>query len=143
VATTPFPLRVELGKVREFARATQSSHPEYLESEEAAVSPATFLMTAAFWQVPGSNPYDEVGERDWSRILHGAQEFSFPDGPPLAGTRLIGQARFGETYTKQGKRGGEMTFIELVTEYRDETGKLVATVTGTSIVTSKPTGAGQ
>ncbi|MBL7490513.1 MaoC family dehydratase N-terminal domain-containing protein [Frankia sp. AgB1.9] len=134
---------VELGKIREFARATGSSHEEYLRTEPDVVSPVTFLMSAAFWQaqVPGSSPYDEVEPLDMSRMLHGAQDFSFPDGPPVAGTRLVGRSRFGRTYAKQGRRGGEMTFTEVVTEYRDETGRLVAEVTGTSIATSRPAGA--
>ncbi|ADP80877.1 FAS1-like dehydratase domain-containing protein [Pseudofrankia inefficax] len=138
----PFPMVVELGKIREFARATGSSHPDYLETEQDAVAPVTFLMSSAFWQVPGSNPYDERRPLDMSRMLHGAQDFSFPDGPPVAGTRLVGQSRFGRTYTKRGRRGGEMTFTEVVTEYRDESGRVVAEVTGTSIATSRATGDG-
>ena len=31
-----------------------------------------------------------------------------------------------EVYEKEGKRGGTMRFAEIVTEFRDETGKLVA-----------------
>jgi hypothetical protein len=134
----PFEMRVELGKVREFARATGSSHPDHLDGEHP-VSPATFLMSAAFWQRRSSSAWP--ADRDMSRVLHGGQEFVFPDGPPEAGTVLTGQARIGEVFTKQGKRGGTMTFTEVITEYRDAKGTLVATAVGTFIETSKPTGA--
>ena len=133
----PFEMRVELGKVREFARATGSTDPRHLAGD-APVSPITFLMSSAFWQGPASSPWP--ADRDMSRVLHGGQEFVFPDGPPEAGAVLTGQTRIGDTYTKEGRRGGSMTFTEIVTEYRDAEGKLVATAIGTSIETSKPTG---
>ena len=43
-----FEIDVERGKVREFARATLSRNPAYLDGRRP-VSPATFLMTTAFW----------------------------------------------------------------------------------------------
>jgi N-terminal half of MaoC dehydratase len=140
LAAIPFTMDVEAGKIREFARATGASHPDYLDGERP-VSPPTFLMAAAFWQGPESSPWRGV-ERDLARVLHGAQEFVFHGEPPAAGTRLVGRSRVGETYTKQGKRGGEMTFTDVVTEYHDSDGRPVATVTSTTITTSRPTGAG-
>jgi N-terminal half of MaoC dehydratase len=138
LTSAPFPMRVEYGKIREFARATGSAHADYLDAEDP-VSPVTFLISSTFWQVPGSNPYESIVEHDMHRVLHGGQKFFFPDGPPVAGTRLVGQSRIGETYTKEGRRGGTMTFIEMITDYRDQAGRLVARVTGTSIVTSQTT----
>ena len=48
----PFDMVVERGKIREFARATLSASPEYLD-DPVPVSPPTFLVNAAFWTPPG------------------------------------------------------------------------------------------
>ena len=133
----PFDMRIELGKVREFARATGSDNPEYLEGSTPP-APATFLMTASFWQTPESAALPTG--RDLSRVLHGGQEFVFPDGPPEAGTVLTGQMRLGEPVVKEGKRGGSMTIQDIITDFFDQDGKLVAQSISTSIETSKPTG---
>ena len=42
-----------------------------------------------------------------------------------AGTTLTGTARIDRVYEKQSRRG-TLTFVEIVTEYLDETGELVA-----------------
>lgn len=134
----PFEMPVELGKTREFARATGSRHPQHYLAENA-VTPPTFLMTAVFWQSPESNAWPK--DRDMRRVLHASQEFVFPKGPPRVGTKLTGQQRIVDSYTKEGKRGGQMTFTTLLTEYRDEDGQLVAEVRNTLVETSKSTGA--
>lgn len=135
MAGAPFTMNVELGKVREFARAVKSTNPAYLTGDNP-VSPPTFLMASAFWSGPRNAP--DLPEIDLARLLHGGQEFVFHGPPPKAGTKLIGTARHDRTYTKEGRRGGAMTFTETVTEYRDETGTLVAESRTVLIVTSKP-----
>jgi hypothetical protein len=75
----PFELPVEFGKIREFAKATGSRHPRHFAAENA-VTPPTFLMTAAFWQTAESNAWPK--DRDMRRVLHASQEFVFPKGPP-------------------------------------------------------------
>ena len=130
----PFTMEVELGKLREFARATKSSNPAYL-ADDRPVSPATFLMTSTFWQSPESRAGG--GPRSYERVLHGEQEFVFHGEPPRAGTVLTGQSRIDRTYEKEGRRGGTMTFTETVTEYRDEQGRLVAETRSTVIETSR------
>jgi len=152
---TSYTMVVELGKLREFARATKSSNPEYLTAENP-VAPTTFLVTSSFWQdAPprrasragsgsGSNGGSNGGSREgagYERMLHGAQEFVFFGEPPRAGTRLSVHSRPGPEYEKTGRRGGVMKFRELITEYRDEKGELVAEAHGTIIETSQaPTG---
>ena len=133
----PFRVVVEEGKVREFARATKSSHPDYLTGDgPPAVSPVTFLASSAFWQGPESSPWGEA-KLNWQRILHGEQEFTFPGPPPAAGTVLTAEARIDRVYEKEGKRGGTMAFAEAVIEYRDETGAVVAESRATIIETSQ------
>jgi N-terminal half of MaoC dehydratase len=135
----PFTMVVELGKVRELARATRSRNPAYDGAPgDTPVSPATFLMSAAFWTGPASDPWRGV-DRNVQRLLHGEQEFVFHGEPPRAGDVLTGRSRIDRVYTKQGKRGGSMTFAETVTEFRDPSGRLVAETRSTTIETSQAT----
>jgi hydroxyacyl-ACP dehydratase HTD2-like protein with hotdog domain len=117
----PFELIVELGKIREFARATQSHHPAF---QVGTCSPPTFLTTAYHWHTANSD-VEPIAELDPQRSLHAEQEFVFHGPPPAAGTRLTGTARIDRVFEKKGKRG-PMTFVVLVTEYRDADGTLVA-----------------
>jgi hydroxyacyl-ACP dehydratase HTD2-like protein with hotdog domain len=75
---------------------------------------------------------------DLKRILHGGQEYVFHGPPPRAGQELTAQTRVEEIYEKEGKRGGTMTFVVTVQEFRDETGRLVAEARSTAIQTGKP-----
>ena len=132
----PFTMPVERGKIREFARATMSSAPEYLDNPVAPIPP-TFLTTVSFWSPPGESVFSKV-KLDLRRLLHGGQEYTFHGPPPVAGTELSVQTRVEEIYEKVGKRGGAMTFVVTVTEFRDESGALVAEARSTAIETGKP-----
>jgi hypothetical protein len=131
----PFEMEVERGKIREFAMATKSDNPEYLEDAQP-VSPPTFLMTGAFWNPPGNSVRRKV-KMDLRRLLHGGQEFVFHGPPPRAGTKLSAQTRVEEIYEKEGKRGGTMTFVVSVQEFRDEDGNVVAESRATAIETGR------
>jgi N-terminal half of MaoC dehydratase len=120
----PFELPVERGKIREFARATFSANPAYLDDPEP-VTPPTFLATMVFWSGPESDPWEAV-RMDQSRGLHAEQEFVFHGPPPRAGSTLTAQSRIADITTKPGRRGGTLTFVTMVTEFRDESGTLVA-----------------
>jgi N-terminal half of MaoC dehydratase len=138
VGTTdePFRMAIERGKVREFARATMSDNADYLEDPEPPIEP-TFLTSVSFWSPPGQSVFSKV-KLDLRRILHGGQEYTFHGPPPRAGQELTVQTRVDEIYEKEGKRGGTMTFVVTVTEFRDEAGKLVAEARSTAIETAKP-----
>ncbi|HEY0640106.1 MAG TPA: MaoC family dehydratase N-terminal domain-containing protein [Pseudonocardiaceae bacterium] len=133
----PFTVEVERGKIREFARATKARDPRYLE-DPRPVAPPTFLASAALWAGPDAVPPGLV--RNWSRILHGEQEYVFHGPPPRAGQRLTARQHIADSYTKQGRRGGEMRFTVLVTEFHDEDGTLVAEARSTVIETSRAAG---
>jgi len=133
----PFTMVVELGKIREFARATKSRHPAYQGAPgDTPVIPATFLASSVFWTTPASSPFAGM-DLNWERILHGEQEYVFYGEPPRAGTELTGTSRVDRVYEKEGKRGGTMVFTETVTEFRDSSGRLVAEARGTMIETSR------
>ena len=126
-------LQLEAGKVREFARAVHADLADLAGPDERLTIPATFLTTTNFAE-EAEVIAEELGF-DLSRLLHAEQEYAFPDGPPVAGTRLLATSRVEERFTKQGRRGGLMTFAVRVTEFRDEDGTLVATARMTAVET--------
>jgi N-terminal half of MaoC dehydratase len=130
----PFEMQLERGKIREFARATRSTNPSYLD-DPAPVVPPTFLTTMSFWSGPESSPWSAV-KMDHSRGLHAEQEYVFPGPPPRAGTPLTVRSRIESITTKPGRRGGELTFVVMVTEFRDSDGTLVAQARLTGVETA-------
>jgi hypothetical protein len=127
----PWEVVVERGKIAEFADAMLCDDPAYRGPD--ALIPPTFLTTAARWAPPGVRV--NVGfER--KRLLHGEQEYTFHRDLPAAGDVLTAQERVVERFSKPGKRGGEMRFATVVTEYRDATGTVVAEAKATFIETA-------
>ena len=122
----PFSVWIERGKVLEFARAVHTTHAEHRSGENPVVPP-TFLTTQLFWekQVEGGNPWALAGMSE-ERGMHAEQEYVFHGPPPEVGQRLIAQSTLTEIYDKPSKGGQVLTFVKMVTEFRDEGGTLVA-----------------
>lgn len=129
-----FQVPVERGKVREFARATAARSPAFRD-EERPVIPPTWLAAASFWIGPDNHALG--GVFDFSRTLHAGQEYVFHGPPPRAGDVLHGQQSVETVFSKDGRRGGRMTFAVLLTEYRNSAGSLVAEVRQTIVETEK------
>jgi len=133
-------MRVEFGKIREFARAIKDDNPLYFDEEVAkreaggVMPPPTFTMTQAFWD-DGSSRID-LG-LDMRRVLHGEQEFEYVK-PVYAGDSLTGQGRISSVEKRPGKRGGEMTLVTLETEYKNQRGEVCMYSRSTIIETAKP-----
>ena len=131
---------VERGKIREFARATKSRQDAYKGDD--AIMPATFLTCARLtWEPLEQSPVAELGF-DLPRVLHGEEEYVFHGAPPRAGQTLSVTTHLGERWEKAGKRGGTMRFAQIVNEFRDESGTLVAEQFTTVLETATPTGQG-
>ena len=112
---------VERGAIRKFAEAVQDQTPECLRGEVAPPTfPTTFRMT-----IPGLT-------FDLARVLHGAQEYRY-ERPLRAGDRVRCRLRVADIYQRKG-RLGEMTFLILALEGRDESGTAVFTGTTTAIL---------
>jgi hypothetical protein len=124
----PWEMVIEQGKIREFAAAMQSDNPAYQGPD--AIIPPTFLVNAAHWAPPGVRVAVGFNRQ---RLLHGEQEYTFHGAPPKVGDVLIAQERLIDRYEKPGKRGGQMRFAVVVTEYRNRTGDLVAEAKATFI----------
>ena len=134
----PFALVVELGKVREFARATHAEDPDYLRSATPAIAP-TFLASAAHW-APHERELLERIPGDSSRRLHGEQEYTFPGAPPSAGDRLCGRSRIAAAYERRGRRGGQLRFYVLETTFRDARDAVIAVARMTVVETERAPG---
>jgi len=130
-----FALDVERGKIREFAKATRSTNPAYLD-RAIPVAPPTFLTVTNFWQPSAGTPWS-AAELDGKRVLHAEQQYEFFGPPPVAGMHLQCTSRIEDMYVKQGRRGGDLTFVVMVTDFTDEEGTLVARATMTGVETAR------
>jgi acyl dehydratase len=126
-------LRVETGKIREFARAVKDPNAAYLAAE-GALAPPTFLMTIAHWMHDLGQTRSAV-KLDYRRLLHGEQEFEYLV-PIRAGDVLTFRSRTKDVFEKEGKRGGTMTFVIGETEFKNQHGDVVAYMRNTAIETA-------
>jgi acyl dehydratase len=126
-----FTFRVETGKIREYASATGATHADHFRSEGAVVHPH-FLVTRPFWETEEAKVFDQL-QMDYSRGLHAGQIISFYGAPPVAGDVLLAQSRIAKIYEKSSSRSGRMTFVDMITDFRDHDGHLVAEMNTISI----------
>lgn len=136
----PATMRVEYGKITEFARAIKDDNPIYFDEDYAhkeaggIMPPPTFSQTLILWEdAAGRLPLD----MDVHRILHGGVEYEYVK-PIHAGDVLTAQTRIADVYKKPGRRGGEMTFAVHETEFKNQRGEVVLYVRSTLIETGKP-----
>ena len=122
--TTIGGLRVEAGKVEEFARAIGDDDPLYRDREGATdrgfgdtPAPLTFTRTGRFERYRTGESI-ELGFRP-EYTLHGAQAYEY-DRPLLVGDVLRGETTVVDVTEREGERGGTMTFAEVETTYYDE-----------------------
>ena len=125
-------MRVEFGKVREFARAVKDANPVYFDAGRA-LAPPTFLMTVAHWMGDLGQTRSAV-KLDYRRLLHGEQEFEYVR-PIHAGDVLTFRSRTKDVFEKEGRRGGKMLFVIGETEFRNQRGEVVAYTRNTAIQT--------
>ncbi len=115
----PFSYTVERGKVREFLLAVgEEERANYLGDDPAL--PPTFPTVFTFWG--GSNTegtLKQIGVEIWN-VLHAEQEYEYL-APIHVGDTITGQGRVDDIYAKGG-RSGQLEFVELVTEYKNQNG---------------------
>lgn len=116
---------VELGKVREFAKAVHAGNPEYdRNAPDGTVAPPTFLMTMSLWEPEGGPNMPDLG-MDWLRVLHGEQEFEYL-APIRVGDTLTVTTRITDVYTKPSSKGGELSFAVFESEFENQDSDRVA-----------------
>src|SRR5262245_13855669 len=125
-------MRIEAGKIREFARAVKDTNPAFF-ADDGALAPPTFLMTIAHW-IGDMGATRSAVKLDYRRLLHGEQDFEYVR-PIRAGDVLTFRSRTKEVFEKAGKRGGKMLFVIGETEFRNESGDVVAYMRNTAIET--------
>jgi acyl dehydratase len=133
-----YEMDIERGKIRDFARAMHAPLPEYIEGQHPLI-PATFLIIAAYsWGYSLERPRGSVFEKidhDLSVPLHAEESFTFHAPLPRAGDRLVCRASLENVWRKQGGRGGDLTFLTMLTEFRDQAGELIAEERSTTVTT--------
>ena len=119
-------------KVREYARAVGETDPRYLDPEAArsegfadVVAPPMF---AAVYAGPAVFPAIMESGLDFSRMVHGAQEFTWHE-PVVAGDEITTEASLEE----QSERGG-LRFYVFKSMSKNQRGELVCEGRWTNIV---------
>jgi acyl dehydratase len=155
---------IEAAHVLMFARAVGDPNPVYADAAEAAaqglagvIAPPTFPIAADHfdpdferrprpgvpWFGSGREPVSATGGPQLTEGgpsgFHAEEHFVYHRYPKV-GDRLRGRGRDGETWQKQGRRGGRLSFRERITEYRDEAGEPVVTARWVTVLTERHVG---
>jgi len=134
----PYPVTVERGKIKEFARAIGDANPLHLDDRVGAASewgdviaPPTFAITFRDETADSAAFLRELGT-DISRLLHGEQEFEI-FRPLQPGQTYLCRAKIVDIYEKTG-RSGPMAFVIRETTIADRSNEIVATMRGVTVV---------
>lgn len=133
-----FEVPVERGAVRNFARAAHAPWPEYLDDRRAPMPPTFLVCANVWWGYTLERPRGTVLagiDHDLSVPLHAEEAHVFHGPPPRAGDVLTARACLESVTEKTGSRGGDLTFLVLLTEFRDAGGRLVAEARATTVTT--------
>lgn len=149
---------VEASHIMMFARAVGDPNPVFYDAGAAKksgapgiVAPPTFPQSVAQfdpdyflrpkpgekWFGSGKKPSGIEGKPESSGGLHAEQHFEF-FRPVRAGDVLTATTHAGDTWEKESKRAGKLTFSERIVEYRDAGGELVCRARGVSVKTERP-----
>ena len=130
IGTVRFPL--DRSKLAELARAFGDDDPAWHDLGAALAAgfdgipvPPTTTVIADHWRPGGATAMIDAIGADLPRVLHGEAAWEFL-APMRGGAELTATQRVESVSSREGKRGGNMTLVGLVTDYVDEHGKLVA-----------------
>jgi acyl dehydratase len=142
-----------------FARAVGDKNQIYYDENYAKgtepggiIAPPTFVQASAQFD-PDYGLRPKIGEpwfgsgREATGVvrtgggggtgLHAEQHYEY-HRHLRPGDILKATSRPGETWEREGRRAGKMTFRETITEYRDQNGELVITARSVGVQTSQP-----
>ncbi|WP_301109313.1 MaoC family dehydratase N-terminal domain-containing protein [Sporosarcina sp.] len=115
---------IEGRHVGQFAAAVGDDNPLYSDEQYAAQSAYAGLIVPPTFPIAMNDGKVELPiQLDQRRMLHGEQEFLYYQ-PIRIGDRLHCRIKVSDLYDKEGK-SGNMQFLKLDTEMKDETGELV------------------
>lgn len=162
MAVDKFP--IEAGHVMMFARSIGDANEIYYDEDYAKatevghiIAPPTFVQSSAQfdpdyvlrpkigqpWFGSGKNPTGITrsggsgGGGARGSGLHAEQHYEY-HRHPKPGDVLTVTTRQGDTWEKQGRRGGKLLFSQTITEYRDQDGELVVTAVSVGVRTERP-----
>ncbi|MDT0203172.1 MaoC family dehydratase N-terminal domain-containing protein [Nocardioides sp. AE5] len=146
---------IEWGHMAMFASAVGDEHEMYrldgpgLTDPTSVTAPPTFTAAQAHfdedwelrprpgvpWIGSGRGATGVTAQEDSARnLLHAEQAYEY-HAPVHPGDVLTVTTIPGATWTKTGRRGGQLTFSQGVQEFRNQRGELVITSTSTSVIT--------
>ena len=131
--SAPITLDVEKGHIRRFVEAVGDPNPIYVDEAAALAAghpripaPPTFAIALR------PNDARESVDIDWTKLLHGEQEFDLRRAIH-AGDQLTLTQRIVDVYDKQGK-AGVMDFMVLETTATNAPGEVVFVARATIVV---------
>jgi acyl dehydratase len=158
---------IEAGHIMMFARAIGDHNPIYYDAATAVAPPTFVQASAQFdpdyplrprpgvpWMGSATEPSqmlaakkreaEEAAARGETPEppagggggLHAEQHYTY-HRPLRPGDVLTASGRPGETWEKEGRRGGKLLFSENIVEYRDQAGELVVTARSVGVRTEK------
>jgi len=134
----PFPVTVERGRIKDFARALGDPNPFYLDDRVGAASewgdviaPPTFPISFRDERADSGAILRDLGV-DISRVLHGEQEFEI-HRQLTPGASYLCRTRVADVYEKTG-RSGPMAFVVRETAVTDGAGEIVVTMRGVTVI---------
>jgi len=140
-----FNFPVEAGAILQFARAIGDPNPVYVDANHArrrgfadVLAPPTFVMVGDVFdpRYPRRPCLSAEGlvapNAPLDALLHVSQHFEYRRHV-TAGECLSVRRLPVREWTKQGRRGGALEFVETITEYVDATGMPVITATWTDV----------
>lgn len=131
---------IERGKIREFARAMQAPLDDFYTRKNPVVPPTFFISVPYTWGYTLERPRGTVFEgfdHDLSVPLHAEEEFIFHGCPPRAGDELTARTILEDVIEKPGRLGGDLTFLIMLTEYRNAVGDLLVEQRSVTVTTSR------
>lgn len=133
-------MRVETGKIVEFAAAVKASNPIHYDAEAARgagyddiVAPPTFSAVSQHWAPKTGN----VLGLDLKRTLAGGTEWEYHE-PITAGEELTIEGTVVSVEHKEGRRGG-MTKIVIRETFTNAAGKTAMVINRTIMELDSPT----
>lgn len=134
----PYPVTVERGRIKDFARAIGDLNPFYLDDRVGqaspwgdVIAPPTFPTSFRDESADSAAVLRDLGV-DISRVLHGEQEFELVR-PMKPGETFLCRTRVVDIYEKSG-RSGPMAFIVRETAITDRANEVVATMRHITVV---------
>lgn len=134
----PYPVTVERGKIKEFARAIGDLNPFYVDDRVGrasawgdTIAPPTFAVTFRDETADTGALLRDLGT-DISRLLHGEQEFEI-HRQLVPGETYLCRTKVVDIYEKTGK-SGPMAFVVRETAVTDATDEIVVTMRHITVV---------